>query len=108
MAVTRNCVCCGRQYDFCPNCSKTSEPAWKVSFCSETCKELFNIVSAYNMNRIDKAAVNAFIAGHGITKITKYTEPIQKVLMEISSPETEVPVIRNETYYNRRRKRRRR
>ena len=114
MAVIRKCVCCGREYEFCPNCSKANEPAWKVSFCSETCKELFNVVSAYNAKRIDRAAVNDFIAAHGITDTTKYSEPIRKVLERNYIPES-TPVFestdeeqKDEEYVFTRRKRRRR
>lgn len=85
MAVVRKCVCCGREYDYCPNCEKKSQPAWKVSFCNETCKELFNVLSAYNTKRVDKSVVKSFIADHGISNIEKYTAPIQEVLSEVLS-----------------------
>ena len=81
MSVIRKCVCCGKEYDFCPNCAKKEQPAWMVTFCSVPCKELFNIVSAYNANRIGKAAVQAYVAEHHITG-TNYAEPIRKVLEE--------------------------
>jgi len=80
MAVKRKCVCCGKEYEYCPTCAKKDQPQWMVTFCSEPCKELFNIVSAYNMKRVGKAAVQKYVAEHPTTG--KYTEPIQKVLDE--------------------------
>ena len=82
MAVMRKCVCCGKEYKYCPNCArKNSQPLWKMTFCSETCQELFNIVSAYNSGRVGKAELQSFIAEHDMD--TNYKEPIQKVLNEI-------------------------
>jgi hypothetical protein len=51
-----------------------------VTFCGEDCKELFNIVSAYNMKLIGKAKVQAFVAEHGITDFQKFDDSIRKVL----------------------------
>lgn len=83
MSVMRKCVCCGKEYEFCPSCKKKDQPAWMVSFCSEACKGLFNIVSAYNAKRIGKVAAQAYIAEHKITEVTKYTGPVKKALEEI-------------------------
>lgn len=82
MAVKRKCVCCGKEYSFCPNCAKANQPQWMVTFCSEGCKDLFHVISGYNMKRLGKADVQAFIAEHNITG-TKYTEPIRKVIDEV-------------------------
>ena len=73
MSVMRKCVCCGKEYEFCPNCGKKSQPLWMVSFCSETCKDLFNLVSAYNIGRVGKVAVQTFVTEHNITG-TDYSE----------------------------------
>lgn len=83
MAILRKCVCCDKEYEYCPNCAKgNNKPAWMMSFCSEGCKELFNLVSAYNMRLIGKAKVQAFVAEHGIKDFGKYTDAIRKVLEE--------------------------
>ena len=83
MAVKRKCVCCGKEYDFCPNCAKSNQPQWMASFCSEPCKGLFKVVSAYNMKQVGKSAVQRYISEHNITG--KYTAPIEKVLNEVRS-----------------------
>ena len=80
--MLRKCVCCGKEYDYCPGCHKKDQPGWMVTFCSESCKDLFNIVSAYNVKRIDKAAVRKYVVGHNMDT-SKYLEPIQKVLNEV-------------------------
>lgn len=87
MAVKRQCVCCGEEYEYCPNCEKVKQPLWRVTFCSEKCKDLFNMVSAYNTKRVGKAQLQSFIAEHGINEASRYTEPVKKVLMENNVPE---------------------
>jgi hypothetical protein len=81
MSVKRKCICCGREYEYCPNCAQKNQPAWMVTFCNETCKDLFNVVSAYNMNRIGRDKVQAFAAEHNITS-ANYSGSINKVLEE--------------------------
>ena len=89
MAIKRKCVCCGKEYEFCPNCMKKADPAWMTTFDSEVCKDLFNIVSAYNMKKVGKVRVQAFLAEHNITDFNKFTEPIKKVLEEVR------PIVKN-------------
>lgn len=82
MAVTRRCVCCGKEYEYCPNCAKASQPSWMVSFCSEKCKGLFNIVSAYKAKRIGKTEVSDYVKAHAINN-GNYVGEIQKALEEV-------------------------
>lgn len=84
MSVIRKCVCCGKEYEFCPGCPRKDQPAWMVTYCSEPCKELFNIVSAYNAKRISKADVKKFVSEHKIDT-SKVTEPVEKVLNEVNA-----------------------
>jgi len=58
-----------------------------VTFCSVECKELFNVISAYNVKRVGKSAVQKFIADHKIQNTSRYTESIRKVLEETKPDE---------------------
>ena len=92
MSVLRKCVCCGKEYDYCPACPKKDQPGWMATFCSEPCKELFNIVSAYNTKRIGKDAVRKFVIEHKVD-VSKYLAPVQKVLNEANEePKVEKPL----------------
>lgn len=97
MAVIRRCVCCEKEYEYCPNCAKSNQPSWMVTFCCEECKDLFNLVSAYNVKRIGSDAVLDYIKMHH-TAGKKYASSVQKVFDEVSSKkslshEIEEPVI---------------
>lgn len=103
MAVQRQCVCCGKEYEYCPNCAKVKQPQWKVTFCSESCKDLFNMVSAYNTHRISKAQMQSYIAEHGISG-KKYTPSVMKVINENYVSEDTNKMVDTPVYYSRRRK----
>ena len=50
-----------------------------ATFDCENCKDIFNLVSAYNVGMIDKNKVNDFVRAKGI-KPSDYVESIRKVL----------------------------
>jgi hypothetical protein len=79
MSNIRNCICCGKEYEYCPNCNKDNKPMWMMSFDRAECKELFNLVSAYNMGRIGIDKVRAYAKNHGL-KPEAYIESIRKVI----------------------------
>ena len=92
MAVVRKCVCCGKEYEYCPSCPKKDHPGWMVTFCCEECKELFNIISAYNTKRISKEAVREYMSEHKID-VEKYLDSVKKVFNEIKEPEVVIETL---------------
>lgn len=53
MKPNKKCVMCGTEYNYCSGCPGKN-PAWKVSFCCEDCKKLYNILASYGMGDISK------------------------------------------------------
>lgn len=44
----RQCTICSSTYQYCPNCSDFDRlPRWMDAYCSERCKEIYNIVAGY-------------------------------------------------------------
>lgn len=44
----RSCSVCSSTYQYCPNCSDFDRlPRWMDAYCSERCKEIYNIVAGY-------------------------------------------------------------
>ena len=73
MAKERRCICCNKAYKYCGQCKEYSNlPAWMNEFCSEECKELFNIMSVYNMGYADKSQIEKVIKKYNITDYSKY------------------------------------
>lgn len=44
----RSCSICSTKYQFCPNCSDFDKlPRWMDAYCSERCKEIYNITAGF-------------------------------------------------------------
>lgn len=84
MANKRNCIICGKVYDYCPTC-RTKKPAWMALFDSETCHEIYDIISDYNFKRIDKTEAKSRLNTIKIKSSKGYNNAIKTVLDEIFS-----------------------
>lgn len=85
MSHIRKCICCGVEYEYCPNCNSDSRyPKWMVSYDTESCKDVFNVVSGYNMGIISADSVKGVLNKYSITDYSKYKDSIAKVLKEIT------------------------
>lgn len=52
---TRECYLCGQKYEYCPTCSQDRmKPSWMAEFHAEHCKNIFEICTLFNMNRMSK------------------------------------------------------
>lgn len=53
---TRECYLCGQDYLYCPTCSQDKmKPSWMAEFHSESCKNIFDICTRFNMGMMSKA-----------------------------------------------------
>lgn len=53
MAQTRTCILCKNKYSYCPTCSRDKDkPTWYSILCSENCKNVNDIISAFYANKI--------------------------------------------------------
>lgn len=86
MSKVRNCVCCGRSYEYCPTCSK--DPVWKLLYDTEVCRDISNVVSAYNMKVISKDKAIEKIKAINVGDVAIYKDEIKKTLTEL----TEFPI----------------
>lgn len=95
MANKRECWVCGAVYDYCPKCGKSAgQPGWKINFDEESCKDLFDCVSGYNMKIKTIDDVKKIIDKYNIKDFSKYKEKIKKVLdLTIEKVEVETPVV---------------
>lgn len=48
MSKIKTCIVCGKKYEYCGHCDKGGqENRWKSNYCSENCRDIFDIVSKY-------------------------------------------------------------
>lgn len=84
MAKIRICLSCGNKYDHCNHCGDgQSKPSWFNLYDSEECKDLYNVVSGYNMGIKQKYEVKAILDKYNIVDFSKYTDGIKNVLNEL-------------------------
>lgn len=52
----RECYLCGTGYQYCGTCSQDRlKPAWMAEFHSESCKNIFDICTRFNLNMMSKS-----------------------------------------------------
>ena len=48
MSKNKICTVCGKQYEYCGHCDKSGlDNMWKLKYCSENCRDIFNIIIEY-------------------------------------------------------------
>ena len=82
MATKRICICCKKEYEYCPSCGNKSQP-WKFNYDTEECRDLFNVLSGYNMGLMGLEKVKEVVKQYNITDLNKYKEPIRNMLNKI-------------------------
>ena len=82
----RVCYTCGTKYEYCPSClSDSLKPTWMFCFCTEECKDVYEVLSNYNTtdSNVTEDDVKKVLNKHKIKDYDKYTKAIQSELKEI-------------------------
>ena len=88
MSSHRKCICCSEKYQYCPSCgSDRLKPTWHSSFCSETCKDLWQTLSKYSMGFINKDEAAELINTLPLKDKSKYTVCVQRDLDKVLKKE---------------------
>ena len=88
MVSNRKCICCGEKYQYCPSCgSDRLKPTWHSSFCSETCKDLWQTLSKYSMGFINKSQAIELINTLPLKDKSKYVTCVQRDLGKLFEKE---------------------
>ena len=90
MANKRKCLACGKEYNFCPRCEASRNTPWMVTFDCAECKEIFNVVSGYNMGLVTLEDVKTVLDKNNISDVSVYQGTIREVLMKAITPEKKV------------------
>ena len=85
---SRNCYLCGEKYEYCPTCSQDRmKPAWMSQFHSESCKNIFDICTRFNMGLITKEEAQAELSTCDLTNKENFKSYVQNDLENIFSKE---------------------
>lgn len=93
------CILCGKKYSFCNRCEEYDHlPRWMAIYCSENCKDIFNIISGYNMKLKTKEEAANALGKCNLSKKDQFNKACQGYINEILDTKEETvqePVVVN-------------
>lgn len=88
------CVLCGKEYYYCNVCNST-DPSWMISFCSDNCRQIYNVVASYSMKKLTQEQANGKLKELDLKNENNYSEATKGLLSEINVEEKEETVEEN-------------
>ena len=80
----RECYLCGESYKYCNTCSQDKmKPSWMNEFHSESCKNIFEICTRYNMGLLTKEQAMAQLEKCDLSNKEEFKSYVQKDLENI-------------------------
>ncbi len=93
----RTCCVCRRSYHFCPVCNeedKNKEP-WYFVYCSENCKDIYNIMSSFENGSINAKTANEQLSKLDLSQKDNFGDSYKNTLSKIS---TEIKKIKADVF----------
>lgn len=85
----KTCILCGNKYSYCSGCAEFDHlPRWMECYCSENCKDIFNILSSYNMKHKTKEEAKSLLEKCDLTMTDTYSEFNRNCINSIMTDET--------------------
>jgi endogenous inhibitor of DNA gyrase (YacG/DUF329 family) len=82
----RKCCVDFQEYTYCPRCGKDNPyETWRFSFCSKNCKDIYNVLSAYNDGRITADEAKTQLNGLDLSRINDFGEGYKSTINRINS-----------------------
>lgn len=98
MANLRKCIVCGKEYEYCPRCSRFAHlPKYMFTYCSENCKEIDYITASYANGHITVEDAKAQLKNYDLTEKDNFLEPTKTLIVGISVLTAEKAVLEEET-----------
>lgn len=93
--MNRTCCICGQPYHFCPVCNSedAGKPTWYFVFCSENCKNIYNVCTDWRDGNISKEKASEKIAKLNIDGLENFADATKyqiKELLETKKEETTI------------------
>lgn len=88
----RECYLCGESYSYCPTCSQDRmKPTWMSEFHSESCKNIFDICTRFNMKLMSKTEAQVALKSCDLSNRENFKSYVQTDLDNILKDEEKVP-----------------
>ena len=80
----RTCYLCGEKYEYCPDCVEFAHlPYFMQTFCSESCKTVFDTCTKHSMNILSKDEAAAILADCDLSKLDDFRKCAHDDVVEI-------------------------
>ena len=74
----RQCYLCGTDYKYCPTCSQDKmKPAWMSEFHSESCKNIFDICTRFNLGMMSKTEAQEALKSCDLSNRSNFKSYVQ-------------------------------
>ena len=105
----RACICCGKEYEYCPRCGKYDQyPRWMTNFHDANCREIFQTTIEYMSHNITDDQARARLDKCDLSNKSTFDHSVQVMLDKLYPPkltimpepevseleETEQPLVR--------------
>lgn len=88
----RICCVCHKEYSFCPVCNPEDrlKPTWHFAYCSQNCKDIYNITSSFENGRLSDIDAKAKLEKLDLNEKDNFGESYQKSIDSIMKAKTQV------------------
>ena len=87
----RTCSVCKRTYKYCPLCKEDAKkPTWLFAFCSENCKDIYNITSSFEDRRMTDTEAKEKIEKLDLSRKEYFGESYKNSIVSIMKAKTQV------------------
>ena len=87
----RMCCVCHKEYSFCLcNPEDRLKPTWHFAYCSENCKDIYNITSSFEDGRITDTEAKAKLEKLDLNEKDNFGESYQKSIASIMKAKAQV------------------
>ena len=88
----RMCCVCHKEYSFCPVCNSEDrlKPTWHFAYCSENCKDIYNITSSFENGRLSDIDAKAKLEKLDLNEKDNFGESYQNSIASIMKAKAQV------------------
>nr|DAN73446.1 MAG TPA: DNA gyrase inhibitor [Caudoviricetes sp.] len=95
-AKLRTCSVCRKTYKYCLKCREyESLPTWMFAFCSENCKDIYNITSDYEDKRVTADEAKKQLDKLDLSRISNFGTSYQNTINDINKKSTSVKIAKS-------------
>ena len=80
----RNCIVCGKEYEYCNRCSSHANmPTWMALYHDDNCRSIMNIATEYMAGNLTKADAKSQLDECNLTDRKNFKDSVAKAVNEI-------------------------